>query len=236
MTKALPRELYDPRAAREAGHDVLLEMRAGHDDDTWEAGRPWWHRAGRCAEMVEYTRRGLGLVRWYDFQGAPYVKDQPGNKTKRRITADYINQGLAREKWKEHACWHGVAYAPDPDYCPADCDVCGGHWLLPDFAFTADTIVGQVFAVHTMEHLGRVDPAGGPEALFKFLDELRPVPHPGFRAGQVWAHQDALGAWCTEMVTAVDSSGPSGRVGSWDPDGAILLHDPPMPTRAPWSP
>lgn len=242
MTKPIPRVIYDPAAAREAGVDCLVEWDTRDiDSPAWETGRLWWARAGRNAEMVEYTRRGLGLVRWYDFKGSVYADNEPGSKSRRSATVDYVNKALAAGPWKDHACWHGATQAPDPNYCPSECDVCGGHWLMPDFAFTADTIVGQVFNAHTYQHLGRVEPEKGVAALFEWLDTEYPLPHPGFRAGQVWAREDELyGGWATTLVRRATTDGTA-WLPARDEDhdvmrNAILLYDPLMPSRAPWSP
>jgi hypothetical protein len=66
------------------------------------------------------------------------------------------------------------------------------------------------------------------------IDDKDPLPHPGFRAGQVWIRPDRTTVVCLEAW----EEGPRSRLlpsslGYYRE--LYLLHDPLMPSRAPWS-
>lgn len=82
-------------------------------------------------------------------------------------------------------------------------------------------------------------------------DRLHPLPHPGFRAGQVWIFEPATGCLLVVAVvgdTVVDAdrvlhalvNGKESVIHNRRPskqlDRAILLADPCCPWLAPWSP
>jgi hypothetical protein len=59
------------------------------------------------------------------------------------------------------------------------------------------------------------------------IDSERPLPHPGYRAGQVWATEDGSSA----VITNTNQISPSFRE-----DYPYLMADPSCPWLAPWSP
>ena len=59
------------------------------------------------------------------------------------------------------------------------------------------------------------------------IDSERPLPHPGYRAGQVWAAEDGSSV----VITNTNQISPSFRE-----DYPYLLADPSCPWLAPWSP
>lgn len=76
-------------------------------------------------------------------------------------------------------------------------------------------------------------------------DAAHPLPHPGYRAGQVWLYPDGS----TTTLLCVGGADPVGfdpLVWKYAEDGDTvtilnltgcwLLHDPLMPSRAPWGP
>ena len=58
-------------------------------------------------------------------------------------------------------------------------------------------------------------------------DETHPLPHPGYRAGQVWAAEDGSSV----VITNTNQISPSFRE-----DYPYLMADPSCPWLAPWSP
>lgn len=71
------------------------------------------------------------------------------------------------------------------------------------------------------------------------IDAAHPLPHPGYRAGQVWLV--AFGAsWDTITVLQARNQHLTGlsfhSACVFVPAGAFLLHDPLMPSKAPWGP
>ena len=86
------------------------------------------------------------------------------------------------------------------------------------------------------------------------IDESRPLPHPGFRVGQVWARMRASqdGVLFVSQIGSYDPDGGSGPrengawlLGDeWMPEeeladlleGAFLMADPACPHLAPWAP
>lgn len=84
------------------------------------------------------------------------------------------------------------------------------------------------------------------EAEVEAYDAAHPLPHPGYRAGQVWLVRDRRGL-ATVVVAAVDTDGSvfldagfmrwrgAEHAGDVLAD-AFLLHDPLMPHLAPWGP
>ena len=252
MTQAIPRHIFDPEAAHKEGTKRLVEWDTRIGEDGWDTGRLWWRASPRVEAASEYTRRGLGLVRWFDFSGLEegdrhrmkrqgHTLYEPGPITAlestniRHRVATYVNEALAFGR-KERACGDNGQKC----YPGGKCDVCD-----PPTTLTADTIKGAlVISTGHMRYLGHVDPALGVAAMFKYLDELHPVPHPGFRAGQIWADSDGCGNWKTRQVARADPSevefaGARGIVVHLAdplPVRAILLHDPLQPRMAPWSP
>ena len=70
-------------------------------------------------------------------------------------------------------------------------------------------------------------------------DAANPLPHPGFRAGQVWAHESGESIVVVAIIhgrvcTAHDEDGwaPSTFARAWP----YLMADPACPWLAPWSP
>jgi hypothetical protein len=70
-------------------------------------------------------------------------------------------------------------------------------------------------------------------------DAANPLPHPGFRAGQVWAHESGESIVVVAIIhgrvcTAHDEDGwtPSTFARAWP----FLMADPACPWLAPWSP
>ncbi len=73
-----------------------------------------------------------------------------------------------------------------------------------------------------------------------FYDAAHPLPHPGYRAGQVWAAEDGesitiLRAKSTRVLASADSPDvlPPGEFAQ---DYPYLMADPACPHLAPWSP
>jgi hypothetical protein len=263
MTQAIPRHIYDPEAAHKEGTKRLVEWDKRVCDDGWDTGRLWWRESPRVQAASEYTRRGLGLVRWFDFRGldegdrprrnparsslfapGPYTAQDAMNLRHRVAAA--INGALTLP---QRPCYHGKVHGPEGHPIPPDCEFCGGCGYVsgvPPYTgepLIAETIKGAlVISTGHMRYLGHVDPALGVEAMFKYLDELHPVPHPGFRAGQVWAHKTDVDGWVTRLVSHGEHhafkfvGAPIRRYPEETPKTAILLHDPLQPRMAPWSP
>ncbi len=73
------------------------------------------------------------------------------------------------------------------------------------------------------------------------IDRLYPLPHPGFRVGQVWADADGRSRLVVELTewTRVAEDGTESRVFEvpWMPElFPFLAHDAVCPWLAPWSP
>ena len=255
MTRAIPRHIFDPEDAAKEGTQRLVSWDDRIGEDGWNAGRPWWRQSPRVEAACEFSRRGLGLVRWYDFKGrdAGDLGINPSRRIsgeeaaqRRDSVAGHVNSGLTLS---QEPCWHGLTEGPRGRPVPPDCKFCGGCGYesgVPPYtgeALNDDTVKGVlVTASGHMRLLGHVDPALGVAAMFKYLDELHPVPHPGFRAGQVWATDDPLLGWISASVTATTQrsvqfgGGRKLKLPGEAPKTAILLHDPLQPRMAPWSP
>lgn len=63
------------------------------------------------------------------------------------------------------------------------------------------------------------------------IDAAYLLPHPGYRAGQVW-----LVGKTTWICTEAGIDGPRPFPLMFNPETAFLLYDPLMPAKAPWSP
>jgi hypothetical protein len=244
MTQAIPRHIFDPEAAHKEGTKRLVEWDKRVCDDGWDTGRLWWRESPRVEAASEYTRRGLGLVRWYDFAREPKVSEghyKHGREVHAPVTQEELDaRRAAIAAAITRGCALSVEHASDgPDVYP------GGKWSVmdPEPTFNSETIKGAlVISTGHMRYLGHVDPALGVEAMFTYLDELHPVPHPGFRAGQVWAHKTDVDGWVTRLVSHGEHhafkfvGAPIRRYPEETPKTAILLHDPLQPRMAPWSP
>lgn len=218
MTKPIPPEIFNPVAAAKAGMSRLIDWDDRVGSEPWKSGRLWWRVHPRISGGAEeFWRAGLGTVRWYTLYDLERKSDQHDY---RRAVAEHVTKALdlARENG------HAVGF-------------------LPEEGIHADNLQGSMFRWNGHPYyLGHLSEEKVAEALFALLDEDHPVPHPGFRAGQVWA--EPWGAsWHTRMVTAVQGSrlwtgGREGGESVWQTFSghAILLYDPLMPKSAPWSP
>jgi hypothetical protein len=79
-------------------------------------------------------------------------------------------------------------------------------------------------------------------ALLERLDRERPLPHPGFRVGQIWARDDGSARIVQAFIegeplilaAAIDANGLTVR--PLPPEFCYLVADPACPHLAPWSP
>jgi len=71
-------------------------------------------------------------------------------------------------------------------------------------------------------------------------DAAHPLPHPGYRCGQIWARRSDAGNW---YVCIIDAHHMLAASQAWfslaerfvGTEFSVLLHDPCMPHCAPWS-
>jgi hypothetical protein len=106
------------------------------------------------------------------------------------------------------------------------------HVMLPDAIQGQRRLIPALDTGANKQYLAKTDEESA-EADAKY-----PIPHPGFRAGQVWAAEDGPSVSIVEVGTAI-WAGSAGR--NWTkPDFALaypyLIADPACPHLAPWSP
>ena len=105
---------------------------------------------------------------------------------------------------------------------------------VPSRPWWRDTVRGWGMRIHMRTDFSAVRIGEQtPEA----FDAANPLPHPGFRAGQVWANDKGHSV----VVFAVGESIAVAKQGDWGADtfnGAYpyLMADPACPWLAPWSP
>jgi len=74
------------------------------------------------------------------------------------------------------------------------------------------------------------------EAQALVIDAQRPIPKPPYRCGQIWAWVDPdEGRWRSSQISFLSDGRPAGLVAHFRAKRLVLLHDPLVPTDAPWS-
>jgi hypothetical protein len=68
------------------------------------------------------------------------------------------------------------------------------------------------------------------------VDAAHPLPHPGYRAGQVWADEDGRSVVCANERGSFLSGVVAGPLSLYDAGYRYLMADPACPHLAPWSP
>ena len=124
-------------------------------------------------------------------------------------------------------------------------DGAGGSWTRRDGARVVSPTVDRIFGRTKHAKVYVVASENDPTCAdaCEACDDAHPLPHPGYRAGQVWLVPTPDGKHGTLTISATNKDGEPAfgdvyvdGAGILSRAGAFLLSDPLMPSRAPWSP